>query len=126
MQCLPHGAFTPLQVSFVEGEADADRDLPMRDLSVLDVSARLDDLEPLHSMKCLAGALQRGPDRVVARSLRRSCQLDVLVDVVRHSTVPFWKEGCIIDFDITKQCPRKAGRDTHQDLRHYADLQNDL
>jgi hypothetical protein len=50
----------------------------------------------------------------------------VLVDVVRHSTVPFWKEGCIIDFDITKQCPRKAVRNTRQDPRYYADLQNAL
>ena len=68
-----------------EAETRLQRDLPMRDLAVGDLSARLDDFEPVEVAQRLAGGLDRVADRVVDARRRRADEFDHLVDMVGHA-----------------------------------------
>src|SRR5689334_9936382 len=84
MDKLPHRAGSPrtaigewsaaaarrLDPSLLEGKADLDRHLPVRDLAGVHVTAGLDDLEPLDVADRLRCARERESDRIVA-ALRR-------------------------------------------------------
>src|SRR5690606_5042600 len=79
--------------SVLEREADPQRHLPVRDLAVGDMAARLGDLEPLDVADRLAGLGDGTLHGVVAARGRRAGELDELVDVMGHALLLGRKGG---------------------------------
>src|SRR3954462_8426275 len=66
----------------VQLEPHLDRDLPRRDLTVLDRAARLDVSEPAHVAHGLGRPLDRGRARVVGGTVVRASELEEFVNLV--------------------------------------------
>src|SRR3954451_2245985 len=70
--------------SILEAEADFERHLPMRDLSILNFATRFNDLEPVH----VADGVRRLGDGIFYRCIdafwRSAGEREVLVDVIGH------------------------------------------
>ncbi len=76
------------KILLVQGEADFERHLPVRDLSFFEITARLGYFEPAH----VANSLLRARQRILYRLLKpfrgRTDQFDFFVNVISH--------GCIL------------------------------
>src|SRR5687768_13018179 len=74
--------------SLVEGEAEPQGDLIMRDLAGGDMAARFLDLEPPDVVDRPGGAGDGGFDRILDAGRRAADDLDDLVDMVAHDDPP--------------------------------------
>jgi len=73
----------------VEGKTDLDRDLPMANLAILEVSPRFDDLEPTHVPHCFGGALDGILHRLVTADRGRTDEGDYFINMVAHVSCLF-------------------------------------
>ena len=70
----------------VEGEAYLDRDLPMLDLSIFDVAASFDNLEPAKITQAPRGFGERVLDRILDIIGGGAHKFDFLVDMIAHAS----------------------------------------
>ena len=70
--------------SSLDGEADLDRHLVVKDLSALDMAARFEDFEPADTVDRARSPSDRGLDGVLDAGGRRADELDYFINVVCH------------------------------------------
>ena len=70
----------------VEREAHLDRDLPVLDLSIFDVAASFDNLEPANITQAARGFGQRVLDRILNAIGGGAHKFDLLVDMIAHTS----------------------------------------
>ena len=71
---------------FVEREAHLDRDLPVPDLSIFDMAAGFNNLEPPKITQAAARFGERVLDRILDAIGGRAHKFDLLVDMIAHSS----------------------------------------
>ena len=84
----PVGVLRAQASNFIHPQTDFQTDLPMRNLAVHDMAARLGDLKPLDMTKGGMGSLNGTFDCVVRRLSGRTYQFNLFVDVIRHRVAP--------------------------------------
>jgi hypothetical protein len=72
---------------FVQSEAELDGDLPIIHLAIFDVTAGLDDLEPMQIVQRLRRLRDRALDSIFDADFRGARQLDLFIDVFAHTNL---------------------------------------
>ncbi len=78
----------PASIVVVKREPDLESDLVMRNLAVFDMAARLHHLEPADLAERARCTTDGVLDRVLKAPLRRACDLDDPVNMIRHRLPP--------------------------------------
>ena len=95
--------------SSLDGEADLDRHLVMKDLAALDMAAGFEDFEPADILDRGGSPRNRSLDRILDAGGRGADELNDLVDVVRHE-LPSLKMVDAPAYASLGEEPTNAGR----------------
>jgi hypothetical protein len=97
-QCVQHAAWpegrtgwlpenerlVSVRASVFESETDLDRNLPVLDGTVIDITARFDHFEPVHMLDGFRGLGDRILNGIVTAVFRTARDFNVLVNVICH------------------------------------------